>query len=88
MEERSPGGFGPTKWAQFANSPPAWAPRTSGRGRFFPAGERTSAAPQAAAARRVGFATALGSPAGSASGGGGGGGTGKMAAELLFPPPL
>lgn len=188
MEERSPGGFGPTKWAQFANSPPAWAPRTSGRrraaaaptrpaallppgarsrpdfpgggarrrgrgrrrrgaaafssllspfsglppfrrvwarsgtaapeggrgqrvkppprpaqtsatvcsprphpdrhpGRFFPAGERASAAPQAAAARRVGFAKALGSPAGSASGGGGGGGTGKMAAELLFPPP-
>lgn len=56
-------------------------------GLFFPAGERASAAPQAAATRRVGFAKALGSPAGSASGGGGGGGTGKMAAELLFPPP-
>lgn len=193
MEERSPGGFSPTKWAQFANSPrpgrrepaagggarwrlrpgpPALLPpgarsrpdfpgggarrrgrgrrrgaaafsslldpfsglprlrrglgtagdrspagRTGGRGqrvkppppaphkqappsaartrtpaatprRLFLAGERALAVPRAAVARRVGFATVLGSPAGSVSGGGGGGGTGKMAAELLFPPPL
>lgn len=32
MEERSPGGFSPTKWAQFANSPPAWAPRAAAGG--------------------------------------------------------
>lgn len=43
MEERSPGGFGPTKWAQFANSPPAWAPRTSGRGRAAAAPARPAA---------------------------------------------
>lgn len=43
MEERSPGGFGPTKWAQFANSPPAWAPRTSGRRRAAAAPARPAA---------------------------------------------
>ncbi|XP_072861529.1 uncharacterized protein [Chlorocebus sabaeus] len=56
MEERSPGGFSPTKWAQFANSPPAWAPRASGgRGRAAAAPARARRSPPPGARSRPDF---------------------------------
>ncbi|XP_055243040.2 hepatoma-derived growth factor-related protein 2-like [Gorilla gorilla gorilla] len=56
MEERSPGGFSPTKWAQFANSPPAWAPRASGgRGRATAAPARARRSPPPDARSRPDF---------------------------------